>query len=159
MSGPAPIEFRDGRVDSGDGERLETAMRAEVEALYGGLEMTSAQMPKAGPGELNPPHGVFLVGYRDERAICCGGIKTLEPGICEFKRMYVAPQSRGGGTGRALLAGLEQRARELGFHTARLDTGDRQPAAQHLYESAGYRAIANFNANPVATFFGEKRLT
>jgi hypothetical protein len=27
-----------------------------------------------------------------------------------------------------------------------------------LYESEGYAAIGNFNGNPVATFFGEKRL-
>ncbi len=44
----------------------------------------------------------------------------------------------------------------MGFATARLDTGPRQPGAQHLYESVGYAPIGNFNANPVATFFGEK---
>ena len=159
MADSAPIEFRDGRVDGGDGGRLEAAMRAEVEAMYTGLDMTGENMPKAGPEELNPPGGVFLVGYVNGAAVCCGGIKTLEPGICEFKRMFVVPQWRGGGTGRALLAGLEQRARALGFHTARLDTGDRQAAAQHLYESSGYRRIPNYNANPVATFFAEKRLT
>ena len=41
---------------------------------------------------------------------------------------------------------------------ARLDTGPRQPHSQRLFRSAGYRPIANFNNNPVATFFGEKRL-
>jgi hypothetical protein len=41
---------------------------------------------------------------------------------------------------------------------ARLDTGPRQPHAKGLYESEGYVAIDNFSANPVATFFGEKRL-
>ncbi len=152
------IEFRDGRVDTGDGAMLEAAMRAEVEAMYPDLNMTAENMPKAGAAELNPPHGVFLVGYEAGRPICCGGIKTLEPGICEFKRMYVAPEVRGGGRGRALLAALEQRARELGFHTARLDTGDQQPVAQRMYETAGFRAIPNFNANPLATYFGEKRL-
>jgi hypothetical protein len=39
-----------------------------------------------------------------------------------------------------------------------LDTGPRQPHARGLYESEGYVPIANFNDNPVATFFGEKRL-
>jgi GNAT superfamily N-acetyltransferase len=152
------IEWRDGRVDDGDGGRLEAAMRAEVEAMYTGLEMAGADMPKAGPAELNPPAGVFMVGYEDGRPVCCGGIKTLESGICEFKRMYVVPDARGAGVGRVLLAALEQRAREMGFHTARLDTGDRQTTAQHLYTSAGYGVIPNYNANPVATFFGEKRL-
>ena len=53
---------------------------------------------------------------------------------------------------------LEDRARELGYTIARLDTGPKQQGAQRLYESAGYAAIANFNGNPPATFFGEKRL-
>ena len=42
---------------------------------------------------------------------------------------------------------------------ARLDTGPRQPHARGLYESEGYVPIANFNGNPVATFFGDKRLS
>ena len=46
----------------------------------------------------------------------------------------------------------------LGYTVLRLDTGPRQAGAQRLYESEGYRAIANFNANPVASFFGEKRV-
>jgi GNAT superfamily N-acetyltransferase len=72
--------------------------------------------------------------------------------------MYVIPQARGRGVARVLLAALEERARELGYVIARLDTGPKQAGAQRLYESAGYVAIPNFNANPVATFFGEKRL-
>jgi hypothetical protein len=85
------VEFRDGRVDSGDGGRLEAAMRAEVGALYNGLDLQAPHMPAAGPAQLNPPDGVFLVGYLDDEAVCCGGIKTLGAGACEFKRMYVVP--------------------------------------------------------------------
>ena len=156
--GSSEIRWVDGRVDSGDGGRLEAAMRAEVGALYDGLDLQAEHMPKAGPEELNPPHGVFLVGYLDGSAVCCGGIKLLEPGVCEFKRMYVIPELRGRGVGRRLLGALEERAVAMGFTLARLDTGDRQPDAQHLYTSAGYREIPNFNANNVATWFGEKRL-
>jgi GNAT superfamily N-acetyltransferase len=158
VSVTAEIEFRDGRVDEGDGERLERAMQAEMSELYGGLELNGAAMPAAGPAQLNPPAGRFLVGYRDGRPICCGAIKRLDARTCEFKRMYVLPEARGGGVARVLLGALEDRARELGYTVARLDTGPRQPAAQHLYESAGYRPIANFNENPVASFFGEKPL-
>ncbi|HET9073247.1 MAG TPA: GNAT family N-acetyltransferase [Solirubrobacteraceae bacterium] len=158
MSGAAlEIRWVDGRVDSGDGGRLEAAMRAEVGALYDGLDLQAAHMPAAGPTELNPPHGVFLVGYADGEAVCCGGIKRLEPGVCEFKRMFVIPAWRSRGVGRQLLGALEARAVLLGFTVARLDTGHRQPDAQHLYASAGYREIPNFNANNVATWFGEKR--
>ena len=72
--------------------------------------------------------------------------------------MYVVPAERGRGVARQLLAALEEHARTLGYLVARLDTGDRQPAAQHLYGSAGYRTIHNFNGNPVASWFGEKPL-
>jgi GNAT superfamily N-acetyltransferase len=58
---------------------------------------------------------------------------------------------------RALLGELERRARALGYAVARLDTGPRQPRAQRMYERAGYVPTENFNANPVASFFGEKR--
>jgi len=57
-----------------------------------------------------------------------------------------------------LLGALEHAATDLGYTVARLATGPRQPAAQHLYESEGYLAIPNFNDDPAASFFGEKRL-
>jgi len=59
---------------------------------------------------------------------------------------------------RALLVELERQARDLGYEIARLDTGPRQTRAQRMYKRAGYFPIENFNANPVASFFGEKRL-
>ena len=72
--------------------------------------------------------------------------------------MFVLQSARGRGVARELLVELERRARELGYSVARLDTGPRQPRAQRMYERAGYVAVENFNANPVASFFGEKRL-
>jgi GNAT superfamily N-acetyltransferase len=152
------ISFREGRVDEGPGETLVAAMRAEMGELYAGLELDGAAMPKAGPAELGPPHGEFIVGWTAGRPVCCGGFKRLPDGACEIKRMYVTPDARGRGVARGLLHELERRARRRGYQTARLDTGPLQPQARHLYESEGYAEIENFNANPVATFFGEKRL-
>lgn len=127
--------------------------------LYDGLALDAPDMPKAGPAELGPPRGVFLVGFDENgAAACCGGLKDLGDGACEIKRMYVAPTARRMGRARELLAALESAARDLGYETARLDTGPRQVHAEHLYRAAGYEPIANFNQNPVATFFGEKRL-
>ena len=121
--------------------------------------LDSARMPKAGPAELSPPGGTFIVGYDDDDVpVCCGGIKALPDGACEIKRMFVVESARGRGVARELLEELERRARELGYSIVRLDTGPRQPRAQRMYERAGYVAIENFNANPVASFFGEKPL-
>lgn len=152
------LEFRDADVDHGPGAVLAQAMREEIAVLYDGLELDGEEMPRAGPAELSPPAGAFLVGWLGSRAVCCGGVKRLDRWACEIKRMYVVPEERGRGVARALLHALEQRARELGYTIARLDTGPRQPGALGLYVSEGYRAVADFNANPVASFWGEKPL-
>jgi GNAT superfamily N-acetyltransferase len=115
-------------------------------------------MPKAGPAELSPPGGTFIVGIEDGVAVCCGGIKRLPDGACEIKKMFVVERARGRGVARELLEELERRAAALGYAVARLDTGPRQTRAQRMYERAGYVAVENFNANPVASFWGEKRL-
>jgi GNAT superfamily N-acetyltransferase len=152
------LEFRLCPVDEEPAAALVQAMRDEMAALYDGLELDAADMPKAGPGELGPPDGAFVVGFEDDVAVCCGGIKRLPDGACEVKRMFVSAEARGRGVARALLGELERQARDRGYTVARLDTGPRQQHAQRMYERAGYVAIENFNENPVASFFGEKRL-
>lgn len=136
------------------------AMVGEIGALYAdiGLDLNAPDMPKAGAAELGPPGGTFLVGYRDGVAVCGGRVKRLPDGACEIKRMYVVPDARRQGVARALLLALEDAARGLGYQVVRLDTGPRQPHAKELYASEGYVPIANFNGNPVATYFGEKTL-
>jgi GNAT superfamily N-acetyltransferase len=152
------LAFRAAAIDVGAGRRLIQAMREEIAAIYDGLDLDGAEMPRAGAAELGPPHGAFLVGWRGEEPVCCGGVKRLDETTCEIKRMYVARGARGQGLARQLLAALEDAARDLGYALARLDTGPDQPHARALYESAGYAEISNFNGNPVATYFAEKRL-
>jgi GNAT superfamily N-acetyltransferase len=152
------IEFRDCPMDEEPGAALAQAMRDEIAVIYDGLVLDGPDMPKAGPEELSPPGGVFIVGYQGEAPVCCGGLKRLPDGACEIKKMFVLESARGRGVARELLVELERRARALGYRVARLDTGPRQPRAQRMYERAGYVAIENFNANPVASFFGEKQL-
>jgi GNAT superfamily N-acetyltransferase len=153
------LRFREVPVESEPARPLVAAFREEIAAIYDGLAVDGPEMPKAGPRELAPPGGTFLVGFdEDDRPVACGGIKDLGDGACEIKRMYVAPRSRGGGRGRELLAALEDAARGLGHRIVRLDTGPRQPGAERMYREAGYAPIANFNANPMASFFGEKAL-
>ena len=152
------LEFRYCAADTGDAADLLAAMIAEMRELYDGLDLDAPGMPKAGPAELGPPWGTYLVGYRDGVAVCGGGLKRLPDGACEIKRMYVVPQARRAGVARALLAALEEAARELGYRIARLDTGSRQPHAIAFYEASGYRRVGNFNDNPAAAFHGEKRL-
>jgi GNAT superfamily N-acetyltransferase len=135
---------------------LVAAMVEEVGAWYEpGLPAGSS----ASPAELSPPGGGFVVLEEAGRALAGGGIKRLDDEACEIKRMYVTPAGRGRGLGRALLAALEHLGRDMGYSVARLDTGAKQPRAQRMYERAGYEPVPDYNGNPYASFWGEKRLT
>ncbi|MFL5864374.1 MAG: GNAT family N-acetyltransferase [Solirubrobacteraceae bacterium] len=152
------LSFTAGDVDHGDGARLAQAMRDEIAVMYDGLDLDGESMPKAGAAELSPPGGAFVIGYYDGAAVCCGGVKRLDDSYCEIKKMYVVPEMRGRGVARALLHELEDIARRLGYPCARLDTGPEQIRALGLYKDEGYAPVPDFNGNPVAVFWGEKRL-
>lgn len=62
-------------------------------------------------------------------------------GSLEVKRVYVAPDARGSGVSRLLMAELERIAADLGAQRLILQTGDRQPEAVALYERIGYTRI------------------
>jgi GNAT superfamily N-acetyltransferase len=141
-------------ADSDDALALCAAMIDSVIGLYGDL----GPGPSAAPADFSPPGGVFVALYDGERAIAGGGIKRLDDETCELKRMFVADDYRGRGLARVLLAALEDAARDLGYARVRLDTGVHQHAAQHLYPSAGYLEIDDYNDNPYASYWGEKRL-
>jgi GNAT superfamily N-acetyltransferase len=152
------LTFTPAAVDSGDGARLAQAMRDEIAVMYNGLDLDGVTMPKAGAAELSPPDGAFIVGYHEGRPVCCGGVKRLDEERCEIKKMYVVPELRGQGVARTLLRELEDVARRLGYPVARLDTGPRQRNAEGLYRDEGYAEVQDYNSNPVAVFWGEKRL-
>ena len=71
--------------------------------------------------------------------------------------MWVAPEPRGLGLGRRLLAELEARARH-GATAVRLETNRALTEAIALYRSAGYREVEPFNDEPYAHHWFEKPL-
>lgn len=120
--------------------------------------MQPGRRTSARPEEFVDPSGRFLIAYCGNRPVACGGVKRLDNTTGEVKRLYVVPDARGRGVGRGLLRALEDAAAELGWRTVRLDTGDQQPDALELFRSAGYREIPDYNANPYASYWLEKRL-
>jgi GNAT superfamily N-acetyltransferase len=154
---PEDITVRSEAADSPVAVRLIEAMVAEVEELYefppgSGLGLA------APPSDFVPPGGAFIVIYLAGRPVAGGGVKRDADGVAEIKRIYVAPEARGQGLGRRLLEALEETARELGYARVRLDTGDRMPHVQAMFEAAGYHRIEDYNGNPQAAFWGEKAL-
>jgi DNA-binding MarR family transcriptional regulator/GNAT superfamily N-acetyltransferase len=112
---------------------------------------------------LAPPTGVFVVALSDGEPVACGGLQAIAPlvdgrSVGELKRMWVHDDWRGAGLGSRLLRHLEDKARESGHDTVRLDTNAALTEAIGMYQRAGYRAIDRYSDNPWATHFFEKRL-
>jgi GNAT superfamily N-acetyltransferase len=130
-SGPEPF-------GAPDVQALCLAQQREMQGIYGEADIG----PTREAPMFVPPDGVFLVLREDDgSAIGCGGIARFDETRGELKRMYVVPEARGRGLGRRLLEELESHARALGYTSVVLETGDRQPEAIGLYESAGFARI------------------
>jgi len=114
------------------------ALNAELSGEYPEPGATHFRLDGDDVGE---GRGAFVVAYMDGVAVGCGAVRKMEGETAELKRMYVAPEARGKGIGRAVLEALEAEARRLGVKTLLLETGIRQAAATAMYRSAGYRDI------------------
>ena len=108
--------------------------------------------------DYRPPAGEFLVAQIAGEPVGCGALRLLSPQVGEIKRMWVAPQARGRGVARTLLAALERAARERHLRTVRLDTHSSLAEALQLYRTSGYHEIPRFNDNPYAHHWFEKTL-
>jgi GNAT superfamily N-acetyltransferase len=151
------LHFRTGRSDEPPASELLGELIEHLNAIYPGRAARPGSVTT--PDEMVAPEGTFLVGYEDDDPIACGGLRRLEDGICEIKRMYVTPSARSRGVGRALLDALENAGRELGYARVRLDAGPEQRHSRVLFASTGYVEIAPYNGNHIADYWAEKSLS
>ena len=92
-----------------------------------------------------PPSGALLLVEVDGAAIGCGMMRRLGPGIAELQRIYVGPDGRGRGLGRALTLALIDAARATGAEIVRLDTGGPLVEAIGLYTALGFREVPAYH--------------
>ncbi|HWF97566.1 MAG TPA: helix-turn-helix domain-containing GNAT family N-acetyltransferase [Steroidobacteraceae bacterium] len=151
------IELTPADPRSADAERCLQRYYAELAARFpSGFELHADHAPAA--EEFAPPAGCMLVVRLFGEPVGCGGIRTLEPGVGEIKRMWISPEVRGMGVGRRLLGVLEEVARARKLRTVRLDTHGSLAEALGLYRAAGYREIPRYNDNRYAQHWFEKSL-
>jgi DNA-binding MarR family transcriptional regulator/ribosomal protein S18 acetylase RimI-like enzyme len=108
--------------------------------------------------ELTEPAGLLLVARLHGEPTGCGALKLQGDVPFYIKRMWVAPQARGLGVGRRILAELEDHARRRGAEVVYLETNKTLREAMSLYRSAGYVEVEAFNDEPYAHHWFEKRL-
>jgi ribosomal protein S18 acetylase RimI-like enzyme len=98
-----------------------------------------------------PPSGALFLATRstDLEPAGCVGLRALEHGACEMKRLYVRREARGHHLGRELVNVVVAEARRLGYTHVRLDTLASMTAARTLYTSLGFVSIPPYNEHPV----------
>jgi ribosomal protein S18 acetylase RimI-like enzyme len=118
------------------------------------------------PGLYSPPTGAIFLAYltssqpkssyfsQPDQPV---GVIALRPlpnhppdaKICEMKRLYLAPASRGLGIGKRLAAEAIQEARKLGYQEMKLDTLPSMVGARKLYSGLGFVECERYYNTPV----------
>ena len=140
-------------LDASSGERLaevrqlfqEYAASVGVDLCFQGF----AQELEALPGRYEPPQGRLLLACWNEEAAGCVALQPFQNGICEMKRLYVRPEYRRYGVGRALAEHVIGQAAAAGYSSMRLDSLPSMEPAIQLYRRLGFRDIAPYRPNPV----------
>jgi ribosomal protein S18 acetylase RimI-like enzyme len=114
------------------------------------------------PGKYSRPAGSLLLARSTttrEPVGCVGVRPTTLNGVCEMKRLYVVPQGRGMGLGKALIDTAIKEALCIGYARMRLDTLPTMAAAVDLYKKNGFVQIEAYYHTPlVGTMFFERIL-
>jgi len=126
--------------------------RAYAAALSVDLAYQDFESELAGlPGKYAPPGGELLLARgTDGAALGCAALRSMEPaGCCEMKRLYVTPEARGMGLGKALVDAVLDAGRHAGYRELRLDTLPEMTDAQALYSRLGFVRIAPYYDTPI----------
>jgi putative acetyltransferase len=103
------------------------------------------------PGDYAPPDGRLLLAEYEGELAGCIALHKLADGSCEMKRLYLRPQFRGKGLGRALAGHIIAEARKIGYQRMRLDTVEPvMKDAVAMYRRIGFQEIAPYCTNPMA---------
>jgi putative acetyltransferase len=123
----------------------ETPLSDDVRALVQALneftfELTPAEYRHHMTVEqmAQPDTTLFVARDADGAPLGMGALRRHE-GVGEVKRMFVKPEARGLGVGGAILARIEDLARQEGLSRVVLETGSNFDAAKRVYERGGFQ--------------------
>jgi ribosomal protein S18 acetylase RimI-like enzyme len=100
------------------------------------------------PGPYAPPDGALLLALKGGEILGCIALKRLAPQVAEIKRLYVVPQGRGLGVGKALVAAILNEAARLNYREVKLDTLPHMAPAIALYRGFGFVPVAPYGSFP-----------
>src|ERR1700712_1008738 len=144
MSAHAVDQLRFRAVDQNDplAEPLLAELAQEYASRYRAPVEAVAKWLRTYPAdEFAAPGGAMLIGLFDGRPVTGGAFRRVDAETGELKGIWTAGRYRRRGYAKALLAELEKEIAARGYRRIYLTTGDRQPEAEELYVSTGYRRL------------------
>ncbi len=134
---------------------LEYAKELDVDLCFQGFDKELEEIAV----QYNAPEGVLLLLTDNDKNIGCVGLRKMEDGAAEMKRMYIKKDFRGKGLSKLLIEQLLQHAKGRKYKSVRLDTLPQMKEAVNLYISFGFKEIQPYRFNPVdGTKYMEKQL-
>ncbi|MDP2882518.1 MAG: carbonate dehydratase [Azonexus sp.] len=118
-----------------------------VDLSYQNFDQEMASLP----GAYIAPQGRLFFAEVDGRPAGCVGVRPLpdSDGVCEMKRLYVAPEERGHGVGAALALKAIKAAKDIGYRKLMIDTLPNMRMAVKLYRELGFTEAPNYYQTPV----------
>ncbi|HET9565397.1 MAG TPA: GNAT family N-acetyltransferase [Mycobacterium sp.] len=144
MSVPTVGELSFAAVDQGDplAEPLLAELALEYASRYRAPVAAVSKWLRTYPAEeFAAPGGAMIMGLRDGQPVTGGAFRRFDAETAELKRIWTDRRHRRRGYARALVAELETVIAARGYRHVYLTTGDRQPEAEELYLSSGYRRL------------------
>ena len=96
------------------------------------------------PGEYSAPDGCLLLAVVGSRPAGCIALRKFSEGICEMRMLFVHREFQGLGVGRALVLGLLDEGREMGYSSMCLETSTHMVSAHRLYTSLGFQEVQQY---------------
>ena len=93
----------------------------------------------------NDVHSVYFVAEKEGKPVGGAGVfptPGLPKGCCELVKLYLAPEARGSGLGKALIQICFEAAKNLGYTTIYLETLPELHIALGLYEKMGFSYLS-----------------
>ena len=96
------------------------------------------------PGEYSAPDGCLLLAVVGSRPAGCIALRKFNESVCQMRMLFVHGEFHGRGVGRALVLGLLDEGKKMGYSSMCLETSPHMVAAHRLYISLGFREVQQY---------------
>ncbi|WP_338623105.1 GNAT family N-acetyltransferase [Agarivorans sp. OAG1] len=122
----------------------------EFGAIGDGFGPSDSEVEAMSLNYCEPQRG-YWVALQQNQVVGCGGIAELDDAskTCELRKLFVNPQCRGQGIGKALAKHCLQEAKQRGYQQCYLDTLSTMESAIALYQSLGFNHLSEPFVNSI----------